>query len=347
MRLHHLFAALIFLLCAVQARAAEDLVQVWADKDDSGAPVSWTLTVFAYAPPTVKPPSAPAVVLLHGCLQGPKEFYDHSGWRKVADERGILLVVAAFDDPGEHCLWWFEPEQRDPRSARQAAAISNGLAQARQHFHLPEGQNFVTGLSAGAAMTVMMLALHPDQFAAGAAIAGVPFACSGMTDKKRLVWANQPCVVPGMQELPQACACMAGEVDHSPQDWAAAVRDLDPQRRRWPRLSVWQGAADPVVLCRTGVEVAEQWSALEGGPPPDIACPPGQSQILSSRDASRDRIWRMPGKDGPPAVELRLLDGFGHAVPVAESQGCGETGKFFSEAGICAAREISDFFGIR
>lgn len=330
-------ACVVLLLAAGSAQAGDGLKEIWSVKDGL-----WTMKIHAYAPPNLRRPSAPAVVLLHGCLQGPKEFFDNSGWHQVADERGLLLVVAEFDDPGEHCLWWFQPDQRRPATASQGNAIVTGLAEARRQLQVPDGENYVAGLSAGAAMSLVMLSLYPDTFAAGASMAGVPFDCPSMTTASRIMWANQPCVMPGAPELSQACACMAGDVDHSPAEWAASVTAQHPGRTRWPRVSIWQGAADPVVLCQDGVETAEQWSALHGGGGPQIACPPAKGQIAVKRDPTQDLRWTQPGTDGRMAVELRILHGFGHAVPVA--QGCGEPGKFFSEAGVCAAREIAKFF---
>lgn len=340
--------ALLLLLAGAPAGRAE-MREVWHDQAKAGPVSLWDVRVHAYAPAALKGPSAPAVVLMHGCLQGPREFLEHSGWQNVADERGLLLVVVEFDDAGENCLWWFEPEQRRPDSARQAQAIVKGLAEARRVFQVPEGQNYASGLSAGAAMTVVLLALYPDTFAAGAPIAGVPFDCPALTDKSRLTWKGQPCKLPGLQELPQACACMAGDVDKTPEQWAGAVKALHPGRDRWPRISVWQGSTDPIVVCLNGLQIASQWSALNGGTAPPLACPGRQGKIIAERNPAGDQRWALPGRDGQgrggrPAVELRLLDGFTHAMPIDNGQNCGSSGKGFAEAGVCAAREIADFF---
>lgn len=337
--------ALVLLVLTWPAAAAEDgLREVWRQEAKAGPASPWTIRVRAYAPPTLATPSAPAVVLLHGCLQGGKEFLDNSGWRQVADERGILAVSVEFDDLGEHCLWWFEPEQRRLATATQAAAIVKGLAEARRAFNVPQGDNYVTGLSAGGAMTMVMLALYPDLFAAGGAVAGVPFDCPSMTEERRLAWKGQPCMVPGMDQLPQACACMAGDVDNRPEEWARAVSALHPGRTQWPRLAVWQGTTDPVVVCRNGLQAAGQWSVLNGGGPPNLTCPDRQGRIVAKREQAADKRWTLPGPSGLPVVEIRLLEGFTHAMPIAEGANCGRSGKFFAEAGVCAARELAAFF---
>lgn len=335
---------LALMLLAVAPACRAEMREVWHDQAKAGPLTLWTLRVHAYVPASLKGPSAPAVVLMHGCLQGSREFLEHSGWQQVADERGLLLAVVEFDDKGEHCLWWFEQEQRRPDSARQAQAIVRGLAEARRAFNVPDGQNYVSGLSAGAAMSVVLLALYPDTFAAGAPIAGVPFDCPALTEHSRLTWKGQPCAVPGLQQLPQACACLAGDVEHTPDEWAGAVKALHPGRQDWPRISVWQGSTDPIVVCLNGLQIASQWSALHGGDAPPLSCPGRQGKIIAERNPAGDQRWALPGRDGRPAVELRLLDGFTHAMPIANGQNCGSSGKGFAEAGVCAAREIADFF---
>src|SRR3954452_10962021 len=49
---------------------------------------------------------------------------------------------------------------------------------------------FVTGLSAGGAMTAVMLAAYPDVFRAGAIIAGVPYGCASTGGNAFTAWAR-------------------------------------------------------------------------------------------------------------------------------------------------------------
>ena len=58
---------------------------------------------------------------------------------------------------------------------------------------------FVTGLSAGGAMTTVMLATYPEVFAAGAVIAGLPFGIAG----------NVREALSGMRASPRAVAAQA------------------------------------------------------------------------------------------------------------------------------------------
>ncbi len=103
-------------------------------------------------------------------------------WCWMVDTCGSLWLCAAlpgttaFNNPNG-CFNWFQAEdsQRDrgePLSIRQMiekSIIDHGIDRRRI---------FVTGLSAGGAMTSIMLACYPDVFAGGAIIAGLPYGAA-------------------------------------------------------------------------------------------------------------------------------------------------------------------------
>ena len=86
---------------------------------------------------------------------------------------------------------------------------------------------FVTGLSAGGAMTSVMLATYPDAFAAGAIIAGLPYGTA--------------------TNVNEAFGSMGQVRARSAREWGDLVRAASPHKGPWPRVSVWHGGADPVV----------------------------------------------------------------------------------------------------
>src|SRR3954471_13645524 len=86
---------------------------------------------------------------------------------------------------------------------------------------------FVTGLSAGGAMTAVMLATYPELFAGGAIIAGLPFAAA----------ANVRDALDSMRSAPL----------RAPRDWGDAVRAASSFRGPWPKISIWHGAVDATV----------------------------------------------------------------------------------------------------
>ena len=82
---------------------------------------------------------------------------------------------------------------------------------------------FVTGLSAGGAMTSVMLACYPEVFAAGAIVAGLPYGAA----------AN----------VQQAFESMYQSPARSAREWGDLVRSASAHSGPWPRVSV--GTATP------------------------------------------------------------------------------------------------------
>lgn len=288
----------------------------------------WRMDVHAYLPDR-RAAGAPVVVLIPGCGQGWRDWLEGSGWREVAEARGAVLLLADFRDDFGGCEWWFDPRQRSTARGRQPELLARAVAEARRRFALGDGPNFAAGLSAGGAAAVGLLSLYPDLFAAGASVAGLPFACSGLAVGSRPSHHGVTCSTALFDELGKACACMAGAVDLDGAAWAAPVRALHPGRVAWPRLQVWQGTADDTVACRNAVELAEQWSALNG-----VAAPPA--------DCAAGGHWAAGNR-----VEVRLIPGFGHFLPVAAGCGRDDPAHYLSVgAGVCAAAEMAAFFGL-
>jgi feruloyl esterase len=101
---------------------------------------------------------------------------------------------------------------------------------------------FITGLSAGGAMTSVMLACYPEVFAGGAIIAGLPYGAAATVQ--------------------QAFEMMFQSPSRSPQEWGDLVRKASSHRGRWPRVSVWHGNDDKTVIPSNALEILKQWTAV-------------------------------------------------------------------------------------
>lgn len=203
----------------------------------------------------VKPPGsdAPLIVLLHGCGQGARGFAAQAGWITLSDRLGIPLVMPAQSEDNNRgrCFNWFRPLHAS-RGHGEAQSIHQMVATAIQRFGSNSGRVFIAGLSAGGAMAAALLASYPEVFAAGAVCAGLPVgAASSVSEALRRMADAGPA--------------------RSPSAWADQARRAAPvgYRDRWPRLSVWHGAADQVVDPENGRLLAIQWTGLHGtGPAP-------------------------------------------------------------------------------
>ena len=135
------------------------------------------LRMYSYSPTGV-PDSAPLVVALHGCTQYASGGVG-AGWNELADLAKFHVVYAEQQaaNNAEECFDWFTTADIT-RDAGEALWIKQMVDAMKAKVSIDGTRVFVTGLSAGGAMTAVMLATYPDVFAAGAVMSGVPYGCA-------------------------------------------------------------------------------------------------------------------------------------------------------------------------
>lgn len=263
---------------------------------------------------------APLVVVLHGCGQTAGAYAADSGWLALADRYGFVVVAAdqSADNNPNRCFNWFSPGDT-ARGQGEAASIASMARHAINAHGLDPDRVFVTGLSAGGAMTAVMLATYPELFAGGAIIAGLPYGVAS--------------------NVGQALQAMRGPDGRTPPELGALVRGAAPLGGRIPRLSIWHGTADHTVAPANADAIAAQWAWTHGvSPTPDETHQaPGRSRA----------IWRSP-ETGEILIERHLLSGLGHGTPLATGgpDGVGSVAPFMLEAGVSASLESLRFWGL-
>lgn len=266
-------------------------------------------------------PGAPLVVVLHGCTQSAADYDAGSGWSQLAARHGFALLYpeqTRRKNPNL-CFNWFQP--RDTTRGGGEVASIHAMTEAMCAAHaLDRARVFVTGLSAGGAMTGAMLATYPETFAAGAIIAGIPFGCAS-----------------GVGE---ALECMGGRgAPVSDTALGDEVRAASSHKGRWPRVSVWHGSADMTVTPGNGDAVARQWADVHGLP-----ATPARSEIADGHVRS---LWA--DANGAIILEHYAVAGMGHGTPLRPGIDAGEAGvarAHMLDAGISSTDRIAAFFGI-
>jgi poly(hydroxyalkanoate) depolymerase family esterase len=272
-----------------------------------------------YVPPGLKGP-VPLVVVLHGCTQNAALFDHGSGWSMLADRHGFILLFPEQQRANNPmlCFNWFA--SGDNRHGQgEAASIRAMIAAVGEAHAVDQSRIFVTGLSAGGAMTSVMLATYPEIFAAGAIIAGMAYACA--------------------DDGSQAFECMAGRGRTGAAALGKKVRQASPHQGPWPRVQIWHGSADALVVPGNAETIARQWCEV---------------QALASTPDREDRIAGYPrrtwlGQDGTAAIEQITITGMGHGVPLDPGTGAGqagEAGAHMLDVGLSSTDEIAAFFGI-
>lgn len=294
------------------------------------------------------------MVALHGCTQQATTFDDESGWTDLAERFQFALLLPEQQEANNsaRCFNFFM-EQHNRRGEGEAASIAAMVEAITVEHDLDVARTFVTGLSAGGAMTAVMLAAYPDVFNAGALIAGLPYGCASTTGSAWLdaqkssflwwyypqgeaVWAAYRC---GIDRTPLPPPPPGRR---SPEEWRALLAEAGgpPATTVWPRASIWHGSADGTVHPWNLDELVKQWTAAHGvDQVPDAESPSGAPyQKREYQDA-----------EGETKVEAFEVPGLGHAMPIAPGSGrdqCGTPAEHFSAAGVCAASLIVEFWGL-
>jgi poly(hydroxyalkanoate) depolymerase family esterase len=116
------------------------------------------------------------ILMLHGCTQTPIDFAKGTGMNQLADAHGLIVVYPAQSRRAnmQSCWNWFTPADQ-MRDAGEPAILAGLVRQIQRTHDVPEGRSFVAGLSAGAAMAVIMGRTYPETFAAVGAHSGLPY----------------------------------------------------------------------------------------------------------------------------------------------------------------------------
>jgi poly(hydroxyalkanoate) depolymerase family esterase len=278
-----------------------------------------SLRMFALVPEHL--PRAPAlVVVLHGCGQTAAGYDLGAGWSTLAERYGFALLMPeqTASNNANTCFNWFNPEDI-ARGSGEAGSIRQMIARMAGDHDIDSRRIYVTGLSAGGAMTSVMLATYPEVFAGGAVIAGLPFGIAG----------NVREALSGMMASPPRPANELGDL----------VRNASTHKGPWPKVSVWHGSADRTVNPANADEIVKQWLDVHGLP----LAPMSAADV----DGHPREVWW--NADGETIIESYTITDMAHGTPLGDSghdERFGEEGAFLIEAGISSSYHIANFFGL-
>ncbi|WP_257167972.1 PHB depolymerase family esterase [Bradyrhizobium sp. SRS-191] len=277
------------------------------------------LKMFAHVP-AQRQPLLPLVVVLHGCGQSAAEYDLGAGWSTLSKHFGFALLMPEqqrINNP-QRCFNWFQSEDIT-RGQGEVASIREMIARMVADCAIDERRIFVTGLSAGGAMTMAMLSAHPELFAAGAVIAGLPFGTA----------RNMRDAILQMRMPPARPAGELGDL----------VRRASSHRGKWPKLSVWHGTADYTVHPDNAGEIVKQWLDLHHLP----LAPMAANEV---NGYPHEQWWNA---DGETMVESFTITNMAHGTPIgiaANDKRYGKAGPYLLEAGISSSYLIAKFFGV-
>lgn len=231
-----------------------------------------------YIPATAAEGVTGMVVMLHGCTQNPEDFAIGTGMNTLAEKHRFIVLYPqqSRGDNAQSCWNWFS--RGDQQRGRGEPAILAGITRkVMVEQAVPEGRIFVAGLSAGAAMAVIMGETYPDLFCAVGAHSGLSFGAA--------------------RDIPSAFAAMAGNAPES----ASPVSDTPGI----PTI-VFHGSADTTVHPSNGESIASQIMNRAD----QITIEAEEQGLIAGRQFTRRVVTTVQGVS---QMEHWVIEGLGHA----------------------------------
>jgi poly(hydroxyalkanoate) depolymerase family esterase len=276
------------------------------------------LNMYVYRPDGIGS-GAPVVVAMHGCTQTANAYYSNSGWPKYADLFRFIVIFPEQKsaNAANACFNWFTAGDV-ARGQGEALSVKQMVDYAQSSYGADPARTYVTGLSAGGAFTAVMLATYPDVFEAGSIVAGIPYGCAPATSPY---------------------TCMFTTVSKTPAQWGTLVRNAFPgYSGPYPRVSIWHGTSDSVVVPGNATSSRDQWTNVWG-----ISTTPTSTSSLPGSTSVENY-----DSGGQTVVRLYRVSGMGHGTPIdpgSATNQCGAIGAYFNDT-ICSAYYDAFFFGL-
>ncbi|MCR9253242.1 MAG: PHB depolymerase family esterase [bacterium] len=281
------------------------------------------LNMYTYIPNGITS-NAPLVLVLHGCTQDANSYSNESGWNDLADDYKFYVIYA--EQPSANnsskCFNWFENGDQN-RGFGEAASLKSMIDYMKNNYSIDVNRVFVTGFSAGGAMSTVMLGAYPEVFASGAVMSGLPYdVATGST---------------------QAFQAMFGNVNLSPSQLGNRVRNGSNHTGTWPTVASFHGTSDFTVYYMNETEIMEQWTNVHGidqTPEIDDAAYLGNSTV-------RKREYQ--DGSGNPLVVTYSFASMGHTIAIDPGSGStqgGATGSYTKDVDFWSSYYAAEFFGL-
>ncbi len=274
-----------------------------------------------YVPPGTADAPRAMLVMLHGCTQSADDFAAGTQMNRLADEHGFLVVYPEQDAQANasRCWNWFEPRNQ-LRGNGEPSLIAGIVAEVAQRHTADPRRIFVAGLSAGAAMAVVLGETYPDLFAGVGAHSGLPYGSA--------------------HDIPSALAAMKAGRSGMPGLNNGSAPAGTPRRKAMQAVPtiVFHGDRDHTVQQANGAHIAQQARQAHDSAASDLNL---QERTQAGVAAGGQRFSRTLHVDarGQTRIEAWTLHGAGHAW-----SGGHPSGSFTDGSGPDASAEMVRFF---
>ncbi|MGP4951121.1 extracellular catalytic domain type 1 short-chain-length polyhydroxyalkanoate depolymerase [Psychrobacter sp. T6-1] len=251
----------------------------------------------------------PLVVMLHGCTQSPEDFATGTRMNELAETHQSLVLYPSQPASANlnRCWNWFNKsdQQRDQGEPAWLSALTESIT---KEYAVDAGRVYVAGLSAGAAMAVIMAQTYPDLYAAVGVHSGLAYQSAS--------------------NMPSAMMAMRKGAD-------AAITESNTSTNYVPMI-VFHGDQDHTVSVRNGGQVFEQAKQRLQAQKSNLQT---QQQQKSSEQGTRSTQIQICDDKGLSLLEYWKIHGASHSWA-----GGSHAGSYTDPNGPDASKEMMRFF---
>ncbi|MDP5275627.1 extracellular catalytic domain type 1 short-chain-length polyhydroxyalkanoate depolymerase [Chengkuizengella axinellae] len=240
----------------------------------------------------------PLMVMIHGCTQDADILAEDTQMNALADEQGFLVLYPEQDagSNSNKCWNWFEPSHQS-RGSGEPAVIAGMVNMVQDNYSINSEKIYAAGISAGAAMTVIMGATYPDLFAGIGVSAGLEYKAATN------VFSGLSAMTNGGPDPEQQ-----GEVAYNEMGSAAQT----------VKVMVFHGTSDTSVYPINADQIISQWATTndlahngqKDGWIDDTADETINGQVPGGRSYT---VTKYHNLDGVSLMEKYIVDGMAHA----------------------------------
>lgn len=311
---------LILQLICNKIYSRSDLIEIKDFGDNPG-----NLKMFIYVPDSLRDSElVPLVVVLHGCSQNAQSISYESGWNKLADKYNFIVIYPQqkrINNPSKCYNWFSNLDIKEGKG--ESVSIKNMIEYTKSEYKIDVSSVFVYGLSAGAAMGVVLMANYPKMFNAGAIFAGGPYGV--------------------VSNAIEAFKEMESPNDLTPEEWGRLICQMHDSIEKYPKIVIVHGTNDKVVDIRNSYELIDQWTFLHSA---DTIPSRVDTAFANNPKVNRISYYNTKGEE---SIIFYKINNLGHQLPVDpgefDKQG-GNTGLFATDIDFYSTYYVAKDFGL-
>jgi poly(hydroxyalkanoate) depolymerase family esterase len=273
-----------------------------------------------YVPLRIAESPPPMVVMLHGCTQSASDFAAGTRMNRLAEEHGFLVLYPeqGANSNASKCWNWFQGQDQ-VRDSGEPSLLAGMVRDVAARHGVDRRRIFVAGLSAGAAMAVILGETYPELFAGVGAHSGLPYASA--------------------HDIPSAMAAMKGGRGLS--GLAGIPGAANATRKKAAHavpVIVFHGDRDHTVQQTNGAAIVQQATDAHVSGPEKVTLHSSTQRATSPGGRSYSRTIQADDA-GLPRIESWTLHGAGHAWSGGDA-----SGSYTDGTGPDASAEMVRFF---